>query len=157
MEGFVLVLFETEDIAGDLPVSIFILGGRNAPPEDGIYFINARVIFATATAGEETTLELCCVDDIDSGRALPTVVIIGKVSKGSSELVENRAFDRSIMHYGIMRQQLARIRCFYTVNIVRFMMCNWSDGTLQRPTRIGFFVPRPSRHHGSRRLAFSRI
>lgn len=56
------------------------------------------------------------VDDMqptDSGRALPTVVLVGKVSKGSSELVDTRGFDVDIMQYGIMPQQLARIRCFY--------------------------------------------
>lgn len=49
----------------------------------------------------------------DSGRTLPTLIVVGKVSRGSSELIESRAFDMDIMQYGIMLQQLARIRCFY--------------------------------------------
>ncbi|KAG1719658.1 hypothetical protein EDB19DRAFT_1918680 [Suillus lakei] len=114
MDGFVPISLDAEDGIGDLPVSIFIFRGKNTPPEDGIYFINACVV--TTSVDEDTTLELYCVDDMqstDSGRALPTVIVIGKVSKGSSELVDTRGFDLNIMQYGIMPQQLARIHCFY--------------------------------------------
>ncbi|KAG1843706.1 hypothetical protein C8R48DRAFT_736242 [Suillus tomentosus] len=114
MEGFVPVSLDPEDSAGDLPVSVFVFGGKTAPPDDGIYFINARVI--TTTVDEETTLELYCVDDMqstDGGRSLPTVMVVGKVAKGSSELVEGRGFDVDIMQYAIMPQQLCRIRCYY--------------------------------------------
>ncbi|KAG1754447.1 hypothetical protein EDB19DRAFT_2021256 [Suillus lakei] len=81
-----------------LPISILTFGGGNAPPEDSIYFVNARMI--TATAGDDTTLELYCIDDmqpIDCGKALPTVIVVCKVYKESSHLVENRAFDLDIM------------------------------------------------------------
>ncbi|KAG1835942.1 hypothetical protein F4604DRAFT_2009498, partial [Suillus subluteus] len=60
MEGFVPVSPDPEDGIGDLPASIFIFGGRNAPPEDGIYFVNARIV--TTTVNESTSLELYCVD-----------------------------------------------------------------------------------------------
>jgi hypothetical protein len=49
----------------------------------------------------------------DSGRALPTVILVGNVSKGSSELVDTRGFNVDVMQYGIMPQQLARMHCFY--------------------------------------------
>ncbi|KAG1863415.1 hypothetical protein C8R48DRAFT_708289 [Suillus tomentosus] len=114
MEGFVPISVESDDTVCDLPVSVFIFGGKNAPPEDGIYFINARLI--TTAVEDETSLELYCVDDMqstDSGRVLPTIIVVGKVSKGSEELKDNRAFDIDIMQYAIMPQQLARIRCFY--------------------------------------------
>ncbi|KAG2067113.1 hypothetical protein BDR04DRAFT_1105649 [Suillus decipiens] len=83
---------------------------KNAPPEDGIYFINVRIV--TAAVEEKTMLELCCVDDMqssDSGRVLPTVIVVGKVLKGSSEVKESHSFNVNIMQYGIMPQQLARI------------------------------------------------
>lgn len=54
------VSLDPEDSLGDLPVSIFIFGGKMAPPEDGIYFIHAWVI--TTTVNEETSLELYCID-----------------------------------------------------------------------------------------------
>jgi hypothetical protein len=60
MEGFVPLSADADNEIGDLPVSVFTFGGKNMPPEDGIYFINARVI--TATTDDETTLELYCVD-----------------------------------------------------------------------------------------------
>ncbi|KAG1897600.1 uncharacterized protein F5891DRAFT_982568 [Suillus fuscotomentosus] len=114
MDGFVPLSLDIEDDLADLAVSVFIFGGTTAPPEDGIYFINACVI--TSTIDEHVSLELYCVDEMqptDSGRTLPTIIVISKVSRGSSELVESRAFDMDIMQYGIMPQQLARIRCFY--------------------------------------------
>jgi hypothetical protein len=46
-------------------------------------------------------------------RALPSVTVIGKVSKGSSELHHSRSFDIDITQYGIMQQQVARVHCFY--------------------------------------------
>lgn len=49
----------------------------------------------------------------EGGRALPSVTVIGKVSKGSSELHRTRSFDIDITQYGIMQQQVARLRCFY--------------------------------------------
>lgn len=57
-----------------------------------------------------------CAQDMqstDGGRSLSTVIVIGKVSKGSSELMEGHAFDINIMQYIIMPQQLSRIHCFY--------------------------------------------
>ncbi|KAG1794610.1 uncharacterized protein HD556DRAFT_1442795 [Suillus plorans] len=59
-DGFVPVSLDPEDSVGDLSVSVFILDGRNAPPDDGICSINAHVI--AATADEEITLGLYCVD-----------------------------------------------------------------------------------------------
>jgi hypothetical protein len=50
---------------------------------------------------------------IDGAHAIPTVILVGKVSKGSLGLVDTRGFDVNIMQYGIMPQQLARLRCFY--------------------------------------------
>lgn len=38
----------------------------------------------------------------DGGRLLPTIIVVGKVSKGSSELKDNRTFDIDVMQYGIM-------------------------------------------------------
>jgi len=38
MDGFVPVSLDTDNDVGDLPISIFIFSGKNAPPEDGIYF-----------------------------------------------------------------------------------------------------------------------
>lgn len=114
MEGFVPVSPDPEDGVGDLPAAVFTFGGRNAPPENGIYFVNARIV--TTTVNNSTSLELYCVDDlqrIDGARAIPTVILVGKVSKGSSGLVDTRGFDVDIMQYGIMPQQLARLRCFY--------------------------------------------
>jgi len=61
-DEWVCTSVDPEDIVGDLPVSVFIFGGKNAPPEDGIYFINARHGAVTATVDEETTLELYCVN-----------------------------------------------------------------------------------------------
>jgi hypothetical protein len=46
-------------------------------------------------------------------RALPSVTVIGKISKRSSELHHSRSFDIDITQYGIMQQQVARMRCFY--------------------------------------------
>jgi hypothetical protein len=43
------------------------------------------------------------------------------VSRGSSELVDSRAFDMDIMQYGIMPQQLARARYFYPEDHSRLM------------------------------------
>ncbi|KAG1761172.1 hypothetical protein EDD22DRAFT_954238 [Suillus occidentalis] len=114
MEGFVPVSPDPEDGVGDLSASVFVFGGRNAPPEDGIYFVNARIV--TTTVDENTSLELYCVDDMqqtDGARAIPTIIVVGKVSKGSSGLVDTRGFDVDIMQYGVMPQQLARIQCFY--------------------------------------------
>ncbi|KAG2079228.1 hypothetical protein BDR04DRAFT_1086384 [Suillus decipiens] len=51
LDGFALSV----DPEGDLSVSIFIFGGKNAPPGNGIYFI-MRVI--TATMEEETSSEV---------------------------------------------------------------------------------------------------
>jgi hypothetical protein len=60
MDGFVPLPFETDTSAGDLQVTVFAFGGGTPPPEDGIYFINARLL--TVTNDDETTIELCCVD-----------------------------------------------------------------------------------------------
>lgn len=60
MEGFVPLSLDVEDDLADLAVSVFIFGGTTAPPEDGIYFINARII--TSTTDEHVSLELYCVD-----------------------------------------------------------------------------------------------
>ncbi|KAG2111326.1 uncharacterized protein F5147DRAFT_651502 [Suillus discolor] len=114
MHGFVPLSLDADDDIGDLLVSVFTFGGTTAQPEDGNYFINARVI--TSTADEHLSLELYCVDEMqptDSGRAVPTLIVVGKVSRGSSDLINSRAFDMDIMQYGIKPQQLARIRCFY--------------------------------------------
>lgn len=46
MDGFVPVSPDPENDIGDLPVSVFIFGGKNTPLEDGIYFVNARVVNA---------------------------------------------------------------------------------------------------------------
>lgn len=53
------------------------------------------------------------IQPLDSARALPSVLIAGKVSRGTSELAESRSFDVDVMQYGIMAQQLARMRCYY--------------------------------------------
>jgi hypothetical protein len=42
----------------------------------------------------------------ENGRALPTVIVVGNVSRGSSELVNNHAFN-------LTPQQLARVHCYY--------------------------------------------
>lgn len=62
MDGFVPLTTDAEDTttAIDLPFSILTFGDRTALPDDGVYFINALLI--TATAGDETTLELYCAD-----------------------------------------------------------------------------------------------
>ncbi|KIK32884.1 hypothetical protein CY34DRAFT_100593 [Suillus luteus UH-Slu-Lm8-n1] len=117
MDGFVPISTDPEDSAGDLPASVFIFGGNNPPPEDGIYFVNARIV--TTVNQDDTSLELYCVDDMQStdiSKFLPTVIVVGKVTKGSSELKDKRAFDVDITQYGIMPQQIARIRCFYPDN-----------------------------------------
>ncbi|KAG1817743.1 hypothetical protein EV424DRAFT_1540332 [Suillus variegatus] len=65
---------------------------------------------------DETSLELYCVDNMqstDGGRLLPMIIVISKVSKGSSELKDNHTFDIDIMQYVIMPQQLVRLYCFY--------------------------------------------
>lgn len=46
MDGFVPVSPDPANDIGDLPVSVFIFGGKNTPLEDGIYFVNARVVTA---------------------------------------------------------------------------------------------------------------
>jgi hypothetical protein len=60
MDGFVPISTDPEDSAGDLPASLFVFGGNNPPPEDGIYFINARIV--TTVNEDVTSLELYCVD-----------------------------------------------------------------------------------------------
>jgi hypothetical protein len=60
MDGFVPISTDPEDSAGDLPASVFVFGGNNPPPEDGIYFINARIV--TTVTQDETSLELYSVD-----------------------------------------------------------------------------------------------
>jgi hypothetical protein len=60
MDGYVPLPLETDLSAGDLPVAVFAFGGGTPPPEDGIYFANARLL--TVTADDETNVELCCVD-----------------------------------------------------------------------------------------------
>ncbi|KAG2087202.1 uncharacterized protein F5147DRAFT_841485 [Suillus discolor] len=40
MEGFVPVSLDPEDSIGDPPVSVFVFGGKTAPPEDGINFVS---------------------------------------------------------------------------------------------------------------------
>jgi hypothetical protein len=47
MDGFVPVSPDPENGIGDIPVSVFIFGGKNTPLEDGICFINARVVTVT--------------------------------------------------------------------------------------------------------------
>ncbi|KIK32838.1 hypothetical protein CY34DRAFT_110824 [Suillus luteus UH-Slu-Lm8-n1] len=114
MDGFIPLPAETDEGATDLPATIFTYGGRTAPPDHGVYFINARII--TTTTDDVTEIELYCVDELqslDSGRALPSVIIAGKVSRGTAELAENRMFDIDVTQYGIMPQQIARIRCYY--------------------------------------------
>jgi hypothetical protein len=49
MEEFVLVSPDSEDGVEDLPASVFIFGGRNAPPDDDIYFVNARIVTTPLT------------------------------------------------------------------------------------------------------------
>jgi hypothetical protein len=56
MDCFVPLLLDTDDSSSDLPASVFTFGGRTAPPEDGVYFINARLI--TSGGGDNTTIEL---------------------------------------------------------------------------------------------------
>lgn len=46
-DGFVPVSPDPENGIGDLPVSVFIFGGKDTPLEDAIYFINARVVTVT--------------------------------------------------------------------------------------------------------------
>jgi hypothetical protein len=60
MDGYVPLPFETHPSAEDLEVTVFAFGGGTPPPEDGIYFINARLI--TVTNDDETNIEMCCVD-----------------------------------------------------------------------------------------------
>jgi hypothetical protein len=60
MDGYVPLPLETEESAGDLHVTVFTFGGGSPPPEDGIYFINARIL--TVTNDDETNVEMCCVD-----------------------------------------------------------------------------------------------
>ena len=60
-------------------------------------------------------------------RALPSVTVIGKVSKGSSELHQSRSFDIDITQYGIMPQQVARIRCFYPDGLRRLQKSTVPD------------------------------
>ncbi|KAG2111970.1 uncharacterized protein F5147DRAFT_792628 [Suillus discolor] len=77
-----------------------------------------------STADEHLSLELYCANEMqptDSGRAVPTLIVVGKVSRGSSELVNSRAFDMDIMQYGIMLQQLTCIHCFYPEDHLRLL------------------------------------
>lgn len=60
MDGYVPLPLETDESAGDLHVIVFAFGGGTPPPEDGIYFINARML--TVTNDDETNVEMCCVD-----------------------------------------------------------------------------------------------
>lgn len=60
MDCFVPLLLDTDDSGSDLPASVFTFGGRTAPPEDGVYFINALLI--TSGGGDNTTIKLYCVD-----------------------------------------------------------------------------------------------
>ncbi|KAG1781834.1 hypothetical protein EV702DRAFT_1067164 [Suillus placidus] len=48
MNGFIPLPTETSDTSHDLPTSIFTYGGQTAPPDEGAYFINARMITASA-------------------------------------------------------------------------------------------------------------
>ncbi|KAG2093149.1 uncharacterized protein F5147DRAFT_779470 [Suillus discolor] len=128
MDGFVPLATDGEDTSNamDLPASVFTFGGSTAPTEDGVYFINARLI--TTTAGDEPALELYCVDRIqplDSACALSSVLIAGKVSRGTSELAESRSFDIDVMQYGIMAQQLARMRSILLLILasIRYVVC----------------------------------
>jgi hypothetical protein len=60
-------------------------------------------------------------------RALPAVTLVGKVSKGSSELHHSRSSDIDITQYGIMPQQVARIRCFYPDGLRRLQKTTVPD------------------------------
>lgn len=55
MDCLVSLLLDTDDSGSDLPASVSTFGGRTAPPEDGVYFINARLI--TSGGGDNTTIE----------------------------------------------------------------------------------------------------
>jgi hypothetical protein len=60
-------------------------------------------------------------------RALPSVTVIGKVTKGSSELHHSHSFDIDITQYGIMPQQVARICCFYPDGLRRLQKTTVPD------------------------------
>ncbi|KAG1759352.1 hypothetical protein EDD22DRAFT_955946 [Suillus occidentalis] len=114
MDGFIPLPAETDESTSDLPATIFTYGVRTAPPDHGVYFINVRII--TTTTDDVTEIELYCVDELqslDGGHALPSVIIAGKVSRGTAELAESRMFDIDVTQYGIMPQQIARIHCYY--------------------------------------------
>jgi hypothetical protein len=60
-------------------------------------------------------------------RALPSVTVIGKVSEGSSELHQSCSIDIDITQYGIMPQQVARLRCFYPDGLRRLQKTTVPD------------------------------
>lgn len=51
---------DSDDNTTDFPASIFTYGGRTVPPDDSVYFVNARLI--TASVDDETKIELDCID-----------------------------------------------------------------------------------------------
>lgn len=60
MDGYISLSMDSEETSTDLLTSIFTYGSRTAPPEDGVYFVNARLIMATVD--DETNIELYCID-----------------------------------------------------------------------------------------------
>ncbi|KAJ8579570.1 hypothetical protein M405DRAFT_870156 [Rhizopogon salebrosus TDB-379] len=103
---------------------------RGTPPlEDGIYFIIARLL--TVTNDDATNIDMCCVGDMQllaaGVRALPSVTVIGQVSKGSFEHHQSHSFDIDITQYAMTPQQVARLRCLYAGGLRRLQKTTVPD------------------------------
>lgn len=125
----------------DFGLNVLTFGGDPSPLNDGIYFVNGRVIlhiaWGTDTSRRTPTVQVFANDvsclfslcllltllmisflkdvvELPAGaRAPPMFVITGRVSRSSVDLVQDRMFDIDVSQYGAENQQVVRVRCQY--------------------------------------------
>ncbi|KAG0707164.1 hypothetical protein DFH29DRAFT_995226 [Suillus ampliporus] len=93
----------------DLHINVFMFGANTASVEDGKL---------------AHSLHLFANDELqplpDGARAFPTVIIAGKVSRGTFSLKQENGFDMDISQYVAGPQQNTRVRCYYPQGHPRF-------------------------------------
>ncbi|KAG1881056.1 hypothetical protein F4604DRAFT_1922076 [Suillus subluteus] len=105
---------------GDLAVAIFTFGANTASSEDGIYLMHARAMIGSDVSEEGSTthaLHFYAIDELqpldDGNRALPMLIVAGKVSRSNFALEQDHGFDIDISQYVFAPQQNIRVRCYY--------------------------------------------
>ncbi|KAG2744317.1 hypothetical protein P692DRAFT_20838257 [Suillus brevipes Sb2] len=105
---------------GDLAVAVFTFGANTASSEEGIYLMHARAMIGSGVTDEGTTthtLHFYAIDELqpldDGNRALPMLIVAGKVSRSNFALEQDHGFDIDISQYVFAPQQNIRVCCYY--------------------------------------------